>query len=526
MREDFEEMDFENTMQRDIKLNMSNLRAILAKVNAYKEELEQIETASAKFLEVIKEQDSKAYDRLSGLWEENVTQNESDLKEKLAIISELLNNYIVGMESYIMPKDSGTMVRVDRNDIWWNYKQIAQRIPYAPEFEEIQSDVFSSLADYKKCFVYNLFEDEGANSARKAAQQAEEESERKRREYNYEQLESFREVLRGKLEGSFKQSVEKIHRMYEDAIVPFENTDDEYKKKLDFYYDEWAGAGDKFADVGNVVKNVGLGVWDGLADLVLGILRLLKSVGEVILWLALQNPVTSYFGFMPEFLEEDMGELWSGVNQLLKDPGNIVEAIGQSTFDTVDEKGIAYSVSYVTADVVVSLLLEKGLGKLGALGKADDVAGAAGDVAKYTDEVAEAANKAGKHADDMAKATKETAEKAVSESGSTSPKGLIGHNFEDYLTKNIGGDGSFSVGGRDFDGGIGNRWWEAKSGGYWEILESNPNKLAKFKSDMGDRLRIATENGATYELFSNSPIPASIKQWLDKKGIAYTELLD
>lgn len=44
-----------------------------------------------------------------------------------------------------------------------------------------------------------------------------------------------------------------------------------------------------------------------------------------------------------------------------------------------------------------------------------------------------------------------------SESGSTSPKGLIDHDFEDYLTQNVGGDGSFSVGGREFDGGIGNR---------------------------------------------------------------------
>lgn len=49
------------------------------------------------------------------------------------------------------------------------------------------------------------------------------------------------------------------------------------------------------------------------------------------------------------------------------------------------------------------------------------------------------------------------------------------------------------------------------------MLENNPNKLAKFKSDMGDRLRIAAENGATYELFSNTPIPDTIKQWLDKK---------
>lgn len=94
------------------------------------------------------------------------------------------------------------------------------------------------------------------------------------------------------------------------------------------------------------------------------------------------------------------------------------------------------------------------------------------------------------------------------------------------MTKNIGGDGSFSVGGRDFDGGIGNRWWEAKSGQYWDMLESDSKKLEKFKSDMGARLKIATDNGATYELFSNTPIPTSIKQWLDKKGIAYTKLLD
>ncbi|MFR1906971.1 MAG: hypothetical protein ACLS28_15065 [Clostridium neonatale] len=99
----------------------------------------------------------------------------------------------------------------------------------------------------------------------------------------------------------------------------------------------------------------------------------------------------------------------------------------------------------------------------------------------------------------------------------TSAKVLIGRYVEDYLTKNIGGDGSFSVGGREFDGGIGNRWWEAKSGGYWNLLESDANKLAKFKSDMGDRLRIAKENEATYELFFNIPIPDLIKSWLVKK---------
>ena len=103
---------------------------------------------------------------------------------------------------------------------------------------------------------------------------------------------------------------------------------------------------------------------------------------------------------------------------------------------------------------------------------------------------------------------------------------LIGHDFEDYLTKKIGGEGSFSKGGRDFDGGVGNRWWEAKSGGYWDLIMNNPKKLELFKSSMGDRLRIAKDNGATYELISNSPIPEEIKAWLTKKGIPYTEILE
>jgi len=34
---------------------------------------------------------------------------------------------------------------------------------------------------------------------------------------------------------------------------------------------------------------------------------------------------------------------------------------------------------------------------------------------------------------------------------------------------------------------------------------------------MGHRFKIAKENGATYELFSNTPIPDNVKKWLTKK---------
>ena len=108
-------------------------------------------------------------------------------------------------------------------------------------------------------------------------------------------------------------------------------------------------------------------------------------------------------------------------------------------------------------------------------------------------------------------------------------KGLIGKDFEEFLAKNLqDGEVGFMKGGRDFDAAYGSpkKWVEAKSGGYWVNQTSSESGLAKFKSDMGDRLRIAKENGVEYELFSNSLIPDNIKTWLDGKGIKYYEILE
>ena len=110
-----------------------------------------------------------------------------------------------------------------------------------------------------------------------------------------------------------------------------------------------------------------------------------------------------------------------------------------------------------------------------------------------------------------------------------SAKGLVGHDFEDYLHNVIGGESRYikgSTAGRDFDGAFGNRGYEAKSGNYWNKLLQDKSIELKFKQKMAEGLKIAQEYGATYEVFSNSPIPDSIKEWLTKKGIPFTEILN
>jgi len=106
-------------------------------------------------------------------------------------------------------------------------------------------------------------------------------------------------------------------------------------------------------------------------------------------------------------------------------------------------------------------------------------------------------------------------------------KGLIGQDFEKYLYKELGGKPSFSTKGREFDGAYGANnsiWYEAKSGRYWEDhAQAGSKGFDKFKSDVGAHARIAKDNGASFEVHSNTPIPQHAKEWLSSKGIFFKE---
>ena len=109
---------------------------------------------------------------------------------------------------------------------------------------------------------------------------------------------------------------------------------------------------------------------------------------------------------------------------------------------------------------------------------------------------------------------------------SSGASGLSGAKFESYLVGRLGGMGSFSVAGRQFDGAYGaanSIWYEAKSGAYWEKYAAPGKGFSKFMSDVGEHAVIARRNGASFEIHSNSPIPSHVTTWLSKKGIGFVE---
>ncbi len=125
---------------------------------------EAVELAARKFEQTIKDQDSDAYNKLSEQWETNVWENEKILKYRLGVIKEMIDSYISDMTDYIAPENETAMMRVDRNDIWWNYKQIEGE---ATSFDWIVQDTGSTPVTYKRLFIPNPFSSDEENEAKK-----------------------------------------------------------------------------------------------------------------------------------------------------------------------------------------------------------------------------------------------------------------------------------------------------------------------------------------------------------------------
>ena len=143
--------------------------------------------------------------------------------------------------------------------------------------------------------------------------------------------------------------VDEIKKIYENKVIPFENTDDSYKSKMSAYYSEWSSMGDKFSDAGNAIRDFLAGIGDSLVDTVKGLLTLVVDLGILYVDVRWKSIVPIQ---VPEVLDQEVEKIKQKYEPLLKDPVNTIGGIGQSICDTADEKGVAYSSGYIVTEVV------------------------------------------------------------------------------------------------------------------------------------------------------------------------------
>ena len=373
-------------MKRKLKITYGQLEATQERVSVFRNALENMDSAIEMFQNILSEQQSDAIIAL--LEDGRALRDEMEfLHGNLQELENMLSGYIQDMTALVMPKSWDSMMLVDRNDIWVNMKQIKGNVS---DTEQVIRG--GALQHYKdvhthipKPHISSTMTESEKHSAR--AEYDRKVRERERREKNYQRLKSFTEHQARQAKRELEACYEEIEELYRNRIVVYENTDDEYKKTAVELYRQCTDFGEKLSNFGvksaKTVWNVGRGALAAVLDLVKTALAIqgLKNTLDTLPFAV----VTEVMGIEVPGLSlekvDDLKNMAYGAVTALQNPARVMAALGQKIGDTVEEEGIAYSISYVAADVAIQVLLSKGLSEVKNVSKADELA----DVARTVD---------------------------------------------------------------------------------------------------------------------------------------------
>lgn len=150
---------------------------------------------------------------------------------------------------------------------------------------------------------------------------------------------------------------DELKRLYENKVIEYENVDDVYASKVDFwYYSKYTSFGEGFLDklewIGGALKSFGEGICGGVVDVVKGIGTLLWEIGEFAIS-GITCLVFTGVGCEPlEWASKNINETVDTVKLIMDDPIVILEGIGQGVSDAYEKEGICYCAGYAIGSYV------------------------------------------------------------------------------------------------------------------------------------------------------------------------------
>lgn len=196
-----------------------------------------------------------------------------------------------------------------------------------------------------------------------------ENDEKDRRERNYTKLKNAVAATLTTICNLVNEDAAGINKIYKNKIVNYENTDDNYKKKAQKFYNANAAWYDHIVDGlrkdWDVIRGAGKGLWD-----------LVKGAWTLVV---LANPVTVTLGTLgigPKFIVEPVQNTEKMLATLFTDPQSLVEGLGQAVTDGIDEEGAYYAVGY-TLPTIALIIATSGAGGAGEAAEGAEAAEAA-----------------------------------------------------------------------------------------------------------------------------------------------------
>lgn len=351
-------------MKRDLKINFGILEQIRDELYQFMRALENMKSSINNIDNLLANASGKSIEAISQDKKGVITAIDT-YKEQVNDVYVLISDYIGDMTFYIRPINQYGLMRVDRDDIWWNISQI--------EGANAVNVTKPSRYDYTAIAGYET----DANN-----------------DIIAEQIEADIAYLKTRISGE----ISALWQIHDQKIAPFEDTDDHFKSRSETLYDRYTSWEERNKDI---MLGIESGIYNFFAGAITGLIGIVEGIitlgGGFINYIrcGIIYLVTAPFGTTPEDVLTSLDETHSLFASVLKDPALIIEGMAQNISDTYEEKGIMYSVGAIVPEIVMEILVTKGLGKIAKLANfGDNLA----DMSKYADEVVDAA--------DIAKKTK------------------------------------------------------------------------------------------------------------------------
>ena len=318
----------------EIKVNYQVLQEIVADLKKYETALISMEKSIANMDKVISENEGKTFDALRKV-KHDFDGEIRTCKEEIRDIYGSIEGYISEMSEIIGASPAGSMLLVDRLDIWFNMQSIKNACYAIGEIGKYQRGMT----------VYTPVE--GDDPARLSKI-------RRNTQRNNEMQEAI-----GASSEKIKMHYESINRIYKNKIVKFENKDDEHESKLEIVHLKYTGILESFREDGKDILDFGKGLFNWSKDLVTGIGGIFKTTGALNTY-----AVCKLVQVAPPKWSKEAVESLKGIT-----PWSLIESLCQSGSDSIAEEGWAYGAGYVVPDVVLTILGTKGIDKLSKTGK-------------------------------------------------------------------------------------------------------------------------------------------------------------
>ncbi|WP_235025654.1 hypothetical protein [Listeria monocytogenes] len=355
-------------MKRDLKINFGILEQIRDELYQFMRALENMKASVNNIDNLLANASGKSIEAISEDKQGVITAIDT-YKEQVNDVYVLISDYIGDMTAYIRPINQYGLMRVDRDDIWWNISQIEGA--NAVNVTKPSRYGYTPIAGYETDANNDLIA---------------------------EKIEADIAYLKTRISGE----ISAIWQIHDQQIAPFEDTDDHFKSRSETLYDRYTSWEERNKDImlgiESGIYNFFSGLITGVIGIVDGIFSLIVNVIKYVGYGAVYL-VTAPFGATPDHMQIYLEEANTILAAIGKDPTLIIEGMAQNISDTYEEKGIMYSIGAVVPDILVDIFLTKGLNKIGKIANFGD---SLADVGKYADEIADV----GKYADDLARVEK------------------------------------------------------------------------------------------------------------------------